>query len=133
MGRKTTKETIMSKGRNITILTDVELLTCIVQKGLAEKIVKVAVKAGAQGATIHYAQGSGVREKLGILGIAVEAEKEIIHIIVSTEQVDRIFDAIYLAGELDTPGMGFMYVTRLEKAGTYIPQEVLNKLGSTHE
>ena len=48
----------------------------------------------------------------------------------STEQVDRIFDAIYLAAELDTPGMGFMYITKLEKAGTYIPQEILEKLES---
>lgn len=112
--------------RNITILTDVELITCIIQKGLGDKITKAAMEAGAQGATVHYAQGSGVRERLGIFGVAVEAEKEIVQIIVSSEQVDRIFDAIYLAGELDTPGMGFMYVTPLEKAGTYIPQEVLS-------
>ena len=116
--------------RNITILTDVELITCIIQKGLGDKITKAAMEAGAQGATVHFAQGSGVRERLGIYGVAVEAEKEIVQIIVSTEQVDRIFDAIYLAGELDTPGMGFMYVTSLEKAGTYIPQEVLNELES---
>ena len=99
---------------------------------MGDKITKVVIEAGAQGATVHYAQGSGVREKLGILGVAVEAEKEIIQIIVSTEQVDCIFDAIYLAGELDTPGMGFMYVTPLEKAGTYIPQEVLEKLGANN-
>ena len=117
-------------GRNIIVLTDVELITCIVQKGVADKITQAAFKAGAQGATVHYAQGSGVREKLGVFGVAVEAEKEIVQIIVSTEQVDRIFDAIYLAGELDTPGMGFMYVTSLEKAGTYIPQEVLEKIES---
>ena len=116
--------------RNITILTDVDLITCILQKGLADKITRVAIKAGAQGATVHYAKGSGVRERLGILGVAVEAEKEILQIIVSTEQVDRIFDAIYLAAELDTPGMGFMYITKLEKAGTYIPQEILAKLES---
>ena len=60
--------------------------------------------------------------------MAVEAEKEIVQIIVSSEQVDRIFDAIYLEGQLDTPGMGFMYVTKLEKAGTYIPLEILEKI-----
>ena len=114
--------------RQITILTDVELITCIVQKGNAESIVKAAYEAGAQGATINFAQGSGVREKLGLLGVAVEAEKEIIKIIVSTEQVNRVFDAMYLEGELDTPGMGFMYVTTLERAGTYIPQEVMEKI-----
>lgn len=114
--------------REITILTDVKLITCIIQKGNADRIVKAAYEAGAQGATIHFAQGSGVREKLGILGVAVEAEKEVVHIIVSSEQLNRVFDAIYLAGELDTPGMGFMYVTKLERAGTYIPKAVMEKI-----
>ncbi len=115
--------------RDITILTDVELITCIVQKGEADKIVKAAYAVGAQGATINYAVGSGVREKLGLLGVAVEAEKEIINVVVSSEQVNRVFDAMYLEGQLDTPGKGFMYVTTLDKAATYIPQEVLDKLG----
>lgn len=113
--------------RQITILTDLELITCIVQKGNGDKIVKAAYEAGAQGATIHYAQGSGVKEKLGIYGVAVDSEKEVLNIVVSEEQSNRVFDAMYLAGQLDTPGMGFIYTTSLEKAGTYIPQEVLNK------
>jgi len=115
--------------RNITILTDVELITCIVQKGEADKIVKAAYSAGAQGATIYYARGSGVKEKLGIYGVAVDSEKEIINVVVSEEQVNRVFDAIYLEGQLDTPGKGFIYVTKLEKAGTYIPEDILAKLG----
>lgn len=115
--------------RNITILTDVELITCIVQRGEADKIIKSAFEAGAQGATVNYAFGSGVREKLGLLSVAVEAEKEIIKIIVSKEQSNRIFDAMYLAGQLDTPGKGFIYVTEIEKAGTYIPKEIMKKLG----
>ena len=120
----------MTQVRQITILTDVELITCIVQKGNAETIVQAAYKAGAQGATINYAQGSGVREKLGLLGVAVEAEKEIINIIVSSEQLNRVFDAMYLEGELDTPGMGFMYVTKLDKAATYIPNEVMERINA---
>ncbi len=117
----------MSK-RNIVVLTDVALITCIVQKGLADTIVKAAQDAGAQGATVFYARGGGVRERLGILGIAVEVEKEIINIVVATDQIDRVFEKMYLAGNLDTPGMGFMYVTPLEKAATYIPKEIAEKL-----
>lgn len=116
--------------RQITTLVDVELITCIVQKGVADTVTKVAFEAGAQGATVNYATGSGVRERLGVLGVAVEAEKEIVQIIVSSDQVDRIFDVIYLEAKLDTPGMGFMYVTKLEKAGTYIPLEILEKIKS---
>ncbi len=114
--------------RELIVLTDVALITCIVQRGAADAIVKAAQEAGAQGATIHYARGLGVRERLGVLGVAVNVEKEVISIVVSTEQVDRVFRRMYLAGDLDTPGMGIIYITRLDKAATYIPREVLDKL-----
>ena len=117
--------------RDITILTDAELITCIVQKGEADKVLKAAYESGAQGATLYYARGSGVKERMGLFGVAVDAEKEIINIVVSEEQSNRIFDAMYLAGELDTPGKGFIFVTKLDKAGTFIPQEVIEKLGTT--
>ncbi len=114
--------------KEITVLTDVSLITCIVQRNMADLIVTAAQEAGAQGATVYYARGSGVRERLGIIGLAVEAEKEVINIIVASDQVDRIFERMYVAGKLDTPGMGFMYVTPLEKAATYIPEEIAQKL-----
>ena len=117
----------MSK-KEITVLTDVALVTCIVQRGVAEDIIKAAQDVGAQGATVYYARGGGVRERLGVLGLAIEVEKEVINIIVATDQIDRIFEKMYIAGKLDTPGMGFMYVTPLEKAATYIPQEIVEKL-----
>lgn len=114
--------------RNLTVLTDAVLISCIVQRGLADTIVKAARDAGAQGATVYYARGTGVRERLGILGVAVEVEKEIINVVVATDQVDYVFERMYLAGKLDTPGMGFMYTTKLEKAATYIPQALIEKL-----
>ena len=119
--------------RSITLLTDVRLITCIVQRGLGDTIVNAAQEAGAQGATVFYARGSGIRERLGVLGVAVEAEKEVVNIVVSSEQLDTVFNNIYLAGQLDTPGMGFMYVTPLEKAATYIPEEVLTGLDVKHD
>ena len=35
---------------------------------------------------------------------------------------------MYLAGNMDTPGMGFMWVTPLEKAATFIPPEIVERL-----
>ena len=75
----------------------------------------------------------GIRERLGILGVAVDVEKEVIHVVVSSEQKDRVFEQMYLSGELDTPGRGLMYVTRLDKAATYIPDDVLKKLAADEE
>ena len=114
--------------REITVLKDVSLITCVVQRGIADDIISAARQAGAQGATVNFGRGMGVRERLGILGVAVEVEKEVIQVVVSSEQVDRVFETMYLAGKLDTPGMGIAYITQLEKAATYIPPEVLAKV-----
>ena len=118
--------------RDIIVLTDLALVTCIVQKGLADPIVNACREAGAQGATVYYARGTGVRERLGVLGIAVEAEKEVINVVVADDRVDRIVEVMYLTGRLDTPGMGFLYVTPLEKAATYVPQGVLERIKERH-
>ncbi len=117
----------MSK-KEITVLTDVSLITCVVQRGKADEIIKAAQEVGAQGATVYYARGGGIRERLGVFGLAIEVEKEVINILVANDQIDRIFEKMYIAGQLDTPGMGIMFVTPLEKAATYIPQEIVEKL-----
>ncbi len=117
----------MSK-REIVVLTDISMITAVVQRGIADVIVQAAIEAGAQGATIYYGRGSGVRERLGVLGLAVEAEKEIVNVLIANDQVDRVFERIYVAGELDTPGKGIVYVTALEKAATHIPDFMRDKL-----
>ena len=114
--------------KEFTVLTDACLISCIVQRGAAEKMVAAAQEAGAQGATISYARGSGVRERLGILGLAVEAEKELITIIVAEDQADRVFEKLYFAGELNIPGRGIISLTKLEKVGTFIPHEIIEKV-----
>lgn len=110
------------------VLTDAVLITCIVQRGAADAVVDVALQAGAQGATVFYARGTGVRQRhLGVLGVTVNAEKEVIYIVAPSEQADLIFERVYLAGKLDTPGMGMIYMTPLEKMATYIPPPILER------
>ena len=118
------------KQREVTVLTDASLITCMVQRGLADAIVKAAQEAGAQGATIHFAQGTGIRERLGIVGLAVEAEKEVVSTIVANDVADRVFESMYLAGQLDTPGMGIMSMISLDKVATYVPEELIEKLSA---
>jgi nitrogen regulatory protein PII len=115
--------------QNITYLTDVSLLTCVVQGGLSDKILKAARDVGATaGAISHHARGIGVRERLGLLGVAVEADKEVISILVSSEQRDLVYDTVYRAAGLNIPGRGFIYLTSLEKASTYIPESMMEQL-----
>lgn len=112
------------------VLTDVSLITCTVPRGNADTVVAAARAAGAQGASIQYGRGAGIRERLGIFSITVEAEKEIIQIMVSKQQQDDIFAAIYRAAKLDIPGMGLMFVTPLDRAATYISPQIKEKFAS---
>ena len=111
--------------RDITYLTDAFLITCVVQKDLAEPILEAAKNAGAQGATISYAQGTGVRERMGLLGVTIDEQKEVIRIVVSEEQSELIFETMYLAGQLDKPGKGIMYMSSLERIATYVPETMV--------
>ncbi|HBQ44910.1 MAG TPA: transcriptional regulator [Thiomicrospira sp.] len=119
---------VKQQQKEMTILTGVSLITCMIPKGKADKVVRAALNAGAQGASVHFSRGAGVRERLGLLSITVEAEKEVIQIIVSKEQQEEIFSVMFHAGNLDMPGMGIIFSTHLEKAATYIPSDVLNKI-----
>ena len=116
--------------REFTVLTDVSMITCVVQRGKAEEVVQAAQDAGAQGATIHFGNGSGVRERLGLLGLAVDVEKEIITILVGDDQLDRVFERMYFAAELDLPGAGIIYVTKLDKAATFVPKEIIDRVAA---
>ena len=91
--------------------------------------MKAARDVGAiTGAISYHARGYGSRERLGLLGIAVEAEKEVVSILVSSEQQDTVVNSIYRAGKLDHAGGGYLYVTPLDKVATYIPQDMMNNL-----
>ena len=114
------------KQRTITYLTDANLITCVIQKDLAEPVLEAAKNAGAQGATISYAQGTGVRERMGLLGVTIDEQKEVVRIGASEEQASRVFEAMYLAGDLDTPGKGIMYMSDLEHVATYIPENIVD-------
>ena len=114
---------------NITYLTDVALITCVVKHGMSDTMLKAARDVGAiTGAVSYFARGHGARERLGLLGIAVEAEKEIISLLVSKEQQDTVFEALHRAGNLDVPGSGYMYCTPLEKLAAYVPKDLLERL-----
>jgi nitrogen regulatory protein PII len=113
---------------NIALLTDVVLITCIVENGKGEDVVKAARGAGAGGAIIHSARGVGIRERVGLLGIAIDTEKDVVDLLVGSDQAEMVAHTIYSAVDLGRPGGGFVYLTPLEAAATYLPQEIRTRL-----
>ena len=112
--------------RHIVYLTDVKLITCVLQNGLAEEVLEAAKNCGAQGATVSHARGTGVRDRMGLIGVTIDEQKEVVRIVASKEQANRVFEAMYLAGDLDTPGKGIMYMSDLEHVATYIPENIVD-------
>lgn len=98
-----------------------KLITCVVQRGRADKLMKAAIAAGAGGATVFFARGIGVRERLGLLGLAIVPEKEVIKIVCEKSQVKPIFDALVKAGDINTPGHGIAYVSAIEDVAGFFP------------
>lgn len=95
---------------------NLNLITCIVQRGEADKVVDAALDAGAAGATIYYGRGRGVREKLGFAGRFIKPEKEIILIITSTEETDTVFAAVCTAARLEEKGRGVAFLHSIDRA-----------------
>lgn len=95
--------------------TNLNLITCVVQRGKADGVVKAAIQAGAGGATVSFARGMGVRERLGLLGLAIVPEKEIILIVATRATSERIFGAVVDAAGLRTPGLGIAYVAPIAR------------------
>ena len=103
-----------------------KLITCVVQRGRADKLAKAAIEAGAGGATVFFARGMGVRERLGLLGLAIVPEKEVLMIICHDREVRPILTALTRAGDLDVPGHGIAFVTPIEAVVGFIPGSTLD-------
>ena len=99
-----------------------KLITCIVQRGKADKVVEAAMAAGAQGATISFGRGMGVRERLGLGGLFIRPEKEIIYIVTKQEESEAVMAAVVKAARLKEKGQGFAFLHELDQAIGFVEE-----------
>ena len=92
-----------------------ELITVVVQRKDADRALDAALKAGAPGATFFYARGTGVRQRLGLLGMLIEEEKQVILIVVPQGHATAVLAALQKAVHLDEPGRGFAFVQTVDR------------------
>jgi nitrogen regulatory protein PII len=72
-----------------------EVIFAIVNSGYAEEVMDVARENGARGGTILNARGVAGEEAAAFFGITIQAEKEILMIVVEKSLRDGILNAIY--------------------------------------
>lgn len=87
----------------------------MVKPNLTDKVVSSAKKAGATGATIIPASGTGAGEAKTFFGLSLDIRTEVILFLVSDTMVEPILSAIKKAGRFSEPGTGIAMVLPVEQ------------------
>jgi len=91
-----------------------KLILASVKPDITDHIVDTAKEAGATGATIIPARGTGIREAKTFFGLSLEAQTDIIQLLVEEHCVTKILNCIKEAGEFHKPGTGIAFVVPVE-------------------
>ena len=91
-------------------------IVAMVKPHLTDKVVDAAKAAGATGATIIDARGTGLREARSFFGLSLDIRTEVILLLVSEEDVEGVLGAIRDAGCFHEPGTGIAFVVPVEAA-----------------
>jgi nitrogen regulatory protein P-II 1 len=91
-------------------------IVAMVKPDLTDKVVDAAKEAGAPGATIIDAAGTGAREAKSFFGLSLDIRTEVVLLLVTEETVAPVLDAIRDAGRFHEPGTGIAFVLAVEAA-----------------
>ncbi len=90
-------------------MDNVKCIIGVVERGKADLVVNGAKAAGATGATIFFARGTGETEAKRFFNITVESSKEIIIILSEESKRKEIMKAMTKAGDLKEAGTGIIF------------------------
>jgi nitrogen regulatory protein PII len=93
-----------------------QLITAIIQHKDEKDVLEAVKKAGAPAVTYFYGRGTGIREKMGLLGVLIESEKVILMMSVPSDKTKPVIEAIKQAAHLDVAGRGYVFVQNVELA-----------------
>ncbi|MBF0610848.1 MAG: P-II family nitrogen regulator [Magnetococcales bacterium] len=83
-----------------------QLVVAMVRTDLTEAVVKAAKQAGATGATIVPARGTGIHEAKTFFGLSLEPPRDVILILLPDELVTPVLAVLQEAGNFAQPGTG---------------------------
>jgi nitrogen regulatory protein P-II 1 len=91
-----------------------KLILASVKADITDDIVDAAKDAGATGATIIPGRGTGISEAKTFFGLSLEAQTDIIMLLVEEHVVTKILKTIQETGEFHKPGTGIAFVVPVE-------------------
>ena len=85
-----------------------------VKPSITDTVVDSMKEAGATGATIIPARGTGMHEAKSFFGLSIEDKTDILVFLVEEHVVENLMKVIQLAGKFDEPGTGIAFVLPIE-------------------
>ena len=91
-----------------------KLIMAFVKPSITDNVVDAMKEAGATGATIIPARGTGIHEAKSFFGLSIEDQTDIIVFLVEEHVVEDLMKVMQLAGKFDKPGTGIAFVLPIE-------------------
>ena len=89
--------------------TKYELLVAIANQGYTELVMDAARQVHAAGGTVIHAKGTGTEKAEKFLGVTLVAEKEMVFIVVKSEQKNEIMKAIMEKAGLESKAKAIVF------------------------
>ena len=90
-------------------------VVAMVKPDLTDGVVDAAKQAGATGATIVPASGTGVREAKSFFGLTLDTRTDVVLFLLPNEVVAPVLDAVERAGRFSEPGTGIAFVIPVDR------------------
>jgi nitrogen regulatory protein PII len=90
-------------------------IVAMVKPDLTDMVVNSAKQAGATGATIIPASGTGAHEAKTFFGLSLDIRTDVVIFLVDGEMVETVLSAIKEAGRFSEPGTGIAFVIAVEQ------------------
>ncbi len=94
---------------------DFKVILASVKPDYTDRVVDSGKAAGATGATIIPARGTGIREAKSFFGLTLESQTDIIMFLLGDHLVEPVLGAIRKAGEFHKPGTGIAFVIPVDQ------------------
>ncbi|MEX2445045.1 MAG: hypothetical protein WD492_15695 [Alkalispirochaeta sp.] len=101
--------------RRLPIVNDIAGISCFVPRGKGSLVARVALEMGASVPSVMFGRGTGWRDRLGLVRIAIPAEKEIVTLTSPGRDAEVLAQQIVQGARLNQPGAGFVFLHSLKR------------------
>jgi len=101
--------------RRLPIVSDITGISCFVPRGRGSIVARVALEMGTSVPAVTFGKGTGWRDRLGLVRIAIPAEKELVTLTSPGRDAETLAQQIVQGARLNQPGAGFVFLHPLKR------------------